>query len=370
MKVLAYSRGGVAVDKGTPLRFRHLIKSLSEVGDVTVQVVSRDDRTAVARVLPGLEHYSAALGGEKETLAAQIRTFQPDIIYGQTHKSADDMAALNGLRKQAKLVVDLHGDLTAERLADESRSPLNKWLAALRAWVNERRHFPRMDAFTTVGQLLADQIAPLGKPVQVLWGGVDTEIFKVITPPPSDLIRVAYAGNYRPYQGVTTLIEAAEILIKNNEPFHFTLIGNIDKFPDVKEQARSGLGNRLRLTGLVPYEEVPRILGEADVLVVPRAPGGAANFNYPSKLSEYLSLGKPVVVHGVGEVLRVIRQGENGLVVPPEAPEKLADALLSLKEPHLREKLGRNARAFAESELAWPVIGQKLHLFMESLIRV
>lgn len=68
-----------------------------------------------------------------------------------------------------------------------------------------------------------------------------------------------------------------------------------------------------------------------------------------------------------GEVLRVIKQGENGLVVPPERPEKLAEALLSLKDAALREKLGYNARNFAETELAWPVIGRKLHRFLESL---
>lgn len=69
-----------------------------------------------------------------------------------------------------------------------------------------------------------------------------------------------------------------------------------------------------------------------------------------------------------GEVLRVIRQGENGLVVPPERPEKLAEALLSLKDGALREKLGCNARNFAETELAWPVIGRKLHRFLERLV--
>jgi glycosyltransferase involved in cell wall biosynthesis len=368
MKVLAYSRGGVALDKGTPLRFRHLIEAIAGCEDVTLQLVSRDDPTAVSRVLPGIAHFPADLGREQETLAARLRTFQPDIVYGQTDKSAADMAAARESKEQARLVVDLHGDLTAERLSDESRSAVNKWLAAVRAWINQKRYFPQMDAFTTVGQVLADKVAAFGKPVQVLWGGVNTDVFRVVTPPPSPLIRVAYAGNYRPYQGVTTLLDAAAILVKNNEPFHFILVGDIDKFPAVKEKAQRTLGERVTLAGWVAYEEVPQILGGADVLVVPRSPGSAANYNYPSKLSEYLSLGKPVVVHGVGEVLRVIEQGQNGLVVPPEQPEKLAEALLSLKDAGLRERLGRNGRSFAESHLAWPVIGWKLHDFFEGCL--
>lgn len=368
MKVLAYSRGGITLDKGTPLRFRHLIQSIAECGDVTVQLVSRDESSAVSRVLPTVFHFQAALGQERKTLADCFERFEPDIVYGQTDKAARDMASLKDSKNEARLVVDLHGDLAAERLSDMSRSLVNRWLAAVRAWAEQQRFFPQMDGFTTVGQVLADKFSGLGKPIEVLWGGVDTDVFRVTLPEPSPLIRVAYAGNYRPYQGVTTLIEAAEILVNNKEPFQFTLVGDIDKFPAVKEQAQCGLGERLNLIGRVPYEDIPGILGEADVLVVPRAPGGAANYNYPSKLSEYLALGKPVVVHGVGEVLRVIQQGENGLVVPPESPQKLAEALLTLKDSDLREKLGRNARTFANNRLAWPVIGQKLYTFFERLL--
>ncbi len=368
MKVLAYSRVGLAQDQGTPLRFRHLVQSLARLEGVNLQLVSRENSSAAARVLPDVTHFPAILGAEHEALLAQVKAFKPDVVYGLTDKAAYDMSALKRMTAQTKLVVDLHSYLPTERLEEGGRSFMGKWIAAVRAWVNQKRHFPQMDGFTSVGQVLADKMAYLGKPIEVLWGGVNTEVFRVIKPAPSSDVQVAYAGNYRPYQGVTTLIEAASLLVSRKEPFHFTLVGDIDKFPAVKALAQSGLGQQVTLTGRVPYENVPEILGNADVLVVPRSPSGAAQYNYPSKLSEYLSLRKAVVVHGVGEVIYVIKNGENGLIVPPESPKALAEALLMLKDAALRDKLGGQARKFVEQELSWEHIGKKLHDFLQRLL--
>jgi glycosyltransferase involved in cell wall biosynthesis len=51
---------------------------------------------------------------------------------------------------------------------------------------------------------------------------------------------------------------------------------------------------------------------------------------------------------------------ETGLIIPPSSTEDLVNALMSLKDNKLRQKLGQNARLFAENNLGWPNICEQL----------
>jgi glycosyltransferase involved in cell wall biosynthesis len=69
----------------------------------------------------------------------------------------------------------------------------------------------------------------------------------------------------------------------------------------------------------------------------------------PSKLYEAMASGKPVVLVAAGEPAAMVRQHEAGIVVPPGDVPALAAALQRLAaDPHLRDRLGCNARRAAE----------------------
>jgi glycosyltransferase involved in cell wall biosynthesis len=190
-----------------------------------------------------VEHYT--LGNNKEpwrNLQAIIERFQPDVVYGQTVNAMADMVKC---KTSSGLVVDSHGDYPFEILEQEHR-PLSQ----------------RLFSFTRrrIGEALARRVRPLGKPVKVLWGGVHMDQFKPNGSRSSLPIRVAYAGNYRSYQGVDMLLEAAATLVQSGQPFHFLFIGNMDEFPAVKRQVKESLGDRATVTGQVPYSQVPQLL--------------------------------------------------------------------------------------------------------------
>lgn len=92
--------------------------------------------------------------------------------------------------------------------------------------------------------------------------------------------------------------------------------------------------------GPVAPDAVASWLRAADVVVVPsrREPLGLAAV-------EALACGTPVIAAAVGGLRDVIRDGENGLLVPPEDPTAIADALGRLSDPLLRAKLAGAARA-------------------------
>lgn len=91
----------------------------------------------------------------------------------------------------------------------------------------------------------------------------------------------------------------------------------------------------IRQVHAVPSAQVPDWLRAADVVVVPsrREPLGLAAV-------EALACGTPVIVANVGGLREVVRDGENGLLIPSDDPGALADALGRLLDPSLRARLG------------------------------
>ena len=107
----------------------------------------------------------------------------------------------------------------------------------------------------------------------------------------------------------------------------------------------------------------------ADLFVQPGAPGAFNDFRLPSKLPEFLAVGRPVVLPAANVGLR-LRDGEQALLLRTGAPEEIAakvEALLA--DPALAARLGRAGQAFARDAWRWDVQGRKLADLLERLWR-
>ncbi len=110
---------------------------------------------------------------------------------------------------------------------------------------------------------------------------------------------------------------------------------------------------RFRHLGPRPFAEIPRVLGAADILVMPLSDLPLNHCRWPNKFGDYLAAGRPVATTRVGDMGRVVEHHRTGTAGPPSA-EGLAKAILSLvKNPELRRQCGEDARAFAEKHLDW-----------------
>jgi glycosyltransferase involved in cell wall biosynthesis len=99
-----------------------------------------------------------------------------------------------------------------------------------------------------------------------------------------------------------------------------------------------GLEGAVRFLGY--QAEVAPILAASDLLVLPSRAEGL-----PVVLLEAMALARPVIAARVGGVPEVIRDGENGLLVAPGAPNELADRVLGLlADPAAAERLGNAGR--------------------------
>jgi glycosyltransferase involved in cell wall biosynthesis len=196
----------------------------------------------------------------------------------------------------------------------------------------------------------------IGRPAQyaVVPSGVPTEALRRAAPPraaararlglPPHAYVVAGVGRFVAIKGFDLLVAALADVVARVPDARVLLIGEGGEGAALQAQARAlGVGDRLHITSTTT--DVIGLLAAADVLAAPSRNEGMGRV-----LVEAMALGLPVVGTRVGGIPDVIVDGECGLLVPPEDPAALADALAELGlDAARRAKLGDGARPRAEA---------------------
>jgi glycosyltransferase involved in cell wall biosynthesis len=147
-------------------------------------------------------------------------------------------------------------------------------------------------------------------------------------------------------KGVDTLLEALKRLPADLH-WRYVHIGKGTETDRLKEQAREfGLADRIEWRGAQPQDKVIAAYQDADVFVMAsRIAKDGDRDGLPNVLMEAGSQELPAVSTTVSAVPEIITSGENGLLVPPDDPAALAQAIETLaRDPGLRLTMGRKAR--------------------------
>lgn len=143
-------------------------------------------------------------------------------------------------------------------------------------------------------------------------------------------------------KGVAEFVEAARIVRERGGGVDFLMAGNPDEgnptsvpLETIREWEQQGL---VRWLGHV--DDMAALYGRVDVVALPSYREGL-----PKGLIEAGACGLPLIATNVPGCKHVVEHGVNGLLVPPQAAEPLAEAVISLRDdPDLRERLGHAAR--------------------------
>lgn len=180
---------------------------------------------------------------------------------------------------------------------------------------------------------------------------------------------VMYAGNIGNKQGLETLLDTASILYKQKNIVFF-IVGEGSRKAALLEKAdRMNLPN-LRFLEFQPREFLPEMFSAADILVLIQQ-AGVTDICMPSKLLYNMASATPIVasVNDRSETARTIRDAEAGLVVPPENPQALAEAILKLCDSaQLREQFGTNGRAFVSEHFEKSKILKKFENLLQEIV--
>ena len=134
------------------------------------------------------------------------------------------------------------------------------------------------------------------------------------------------------------------------------LVGEGLLYPEVANQlAKFCAAGKVSLTGLLPHDQIPSYLDACDILVSPHISlPGRRFFGSPTKLFEYMAMGKAIVASNLDQLAQVLQHNRTAWLVEPGNTKELTSAITLLAEdPELRERLGRAARATAVEKHSW-----------------
>ena len=171
-----------------------------------------------------------------------------------------------------------------------------------------------------------------------------------------DKVVVGFSGTFGEWHGIPQLTEAIDKILKSvlSKDIHFLLIGD-GKFK-LEAESRIGHYENVTFTGVVPYSDIQKYLAICDILVSPHNPqvDGREFFGSPTKLFEYMAMGKGIVASDLGQIGEVLKNEENALLVTPGDVPELIEVILKLTEDkELREKLGKQAREDVVANYTW-----------------
>jgi glycosyltransferase involved in cell wall biosynthesis len=177
---------------------------------------------------------------------------------------------------------------------------------------------------------------------------------------------VVYLGHIGEIKGVDVLVRAMAKLPGRRLRIH----GRARREESVARLRRRidelGLGDRVTLGDWIPPAEVPPLLARARVSALPYRAGWTetARFVSPLKAYELMAAGVPVVASDLPSLREILRDGETGLLVPPDDPDALAGALRRvLEEPDLAQRLADRAREEARRH-SWAERARRMAEFM------
>jgi glycosyltransferase involved in cell wall biosynthesis len=224
------------------------------------------------------------------------------------------------------------------------------------------------DVITVVSSVIKEDLVRMGIPaskVVVNPNGVDPARFR----PDIDgaAVRANYGlggkivagfiGTFGAWHGVEVLARAIKPTVERNPNIHFLIIGEGALRGTIERIiAADGVGANVTLTGSIPHAAVPEHLGACDMLLSPHVQNsdGTIFFGSPTKLFEYLGMGRAVVASGIGQIGEIMHDEENCLLMRHRDHEDLAEKVLRLAaDPDLRSRLGAAARKDAVEKFSW-----------------
>lgn len=225
---------------------------------------------------------------------------------------------------------------------------------ALKNFYKDKRAFKACDfmlADTEAHKLYyADTFSiPLNK-MFVLPVGVNTNDFKPAhnIKTNSSKITIGFYGGFIPLQGVSQILDAANIL-KNNTHIQFELVGNGFEFTAMQKKANDYSLPNVTFLGWQAYSELPRIIESWDICLGIFGETKKADLVIPNKIYHYAAMRKPIISKNSTAIQELFTHNQSILLCSTK-PEDIAACIEELVENHeKRELLGTHAFAVAQA---------------------
>ncbi len=216
-----------------------------------------------------------------------------------------------------------------------------------------------------------DRIDP--SKIEVIPNGIDVERFnpeknttdirKEFSLEEDDIV-IGFIGRIVPAKGLEYLLDALPYLKGEFKSIKLLIVGEGSLVEELKERAKkNNIFDNILFTG--KRRDIPEILASINIFVMPSIAEGL-----PNALLEAMAMGKPIVTTEVGGIPEIVKNGFNGLLVPPRDTVSLSKAIKELiSNDRLAAKLGQAARDLVHDNLSIKAIAQKWQSLYLSILK-
>jgi colanic acid biosynthesis glycosyl transferase WcaI len=197
--------------------------------------------------------------------------------------------------------------------------------------------------------------------ISVVQNGVETKLF--CPGPDGGPIRremslqnkfvVSYIGTMGMAHGLGTVLEAAERMQAASPEVIFLLVGEGADRERIEQIAAAKQLTNIRFVPQQPREKIPSYIAASDVCLVLLKKSEVFDTVIPTKMLEFMSCGKPVVLGVTGQAKKIIEGCRAGLCIEPENASSLCGVIEALRANfYLRDSLGMNGRDYIVQNLS------------------
>ena len=179
-------------------------------------------------------------------------------------------------------------------------------------------------------------------------------------------IKLLSVANVNPCKGLDTLVAALHRL--NDPAITLDVVGDASQDRAYSKQlkaciARWRLDDRVLFHGVQTPQNLSRFYAEVDIFVLP-----SLYESFGIVVAEAMAFGLPIIASRVGGIPELVTDGENGLLVPPQNSEALAEAISKLaSDPELRERFGRASREKSQNLNTWDDCCEQLFRLLSAI---
>lgn len=236
----------------------------------------------------------------------------------------------------------------------------------------EALNLKKADLIVCVSKELKESLVALGvseNKILVNFNGVDVNKFN-----PSvngeqirkkyglgNTIVIGFCGSFAKFHGAEVLAETFGNLLNHHKKYRnkvtMLMIGEGNTLANVKRiLKRKGVMNDAICVGSVPADDVPEYLAACDILAAPHIPNedGSDFFGSPTKLYEYMAMGKAIVASELNQIGEILYNNENALLFKAGDTEEMEKSIASLiEDAALRKRIGMHAYEDAKMLHTW-----------------
>lgn len=235
------------------------------------------------------------------------------------------------------------------------------------------KSFPKFaDHVTVCGEFLKKKAIIAGiqkKKISVIYNGSNVDDIKPLLKHqsrnrlhlPKNAKLVLYIGQFQT-SVFLQLIKAMDLIIKNDKDINFYILGHLSHEYEKIAQQRA---RQIKYLGKIKYEQLSMYMSASDLLLLPMEESDVERARFPIRFGDYIASGTPILSSPQGEIKHLIETYRIAYIADINNPVQFADTLVRVLAKH--NGIGKKARIFAENELSWNTIVNKIEKMYEKI---